>query len=117
MTVVVETITPPDLGRIVIEVELSADIQITPTIARRRVNTYVSQEIADLLHGDTPTLIWREQGAFWRVPVVLSSASKGRIGVVGVLDIDVQTGDLIITDEIVQNIEMEAERLAVNAAL
>lgn len=117
MTILVETITPPEQGRLDININLSADIHTTSVLARRNVSTYVTHYIADLLHGDTPNLVWREQGVFWRVPVVLSSPSKGRIGVVGSIDVDVQTGDLLITDELIRTIEVEAERLATNAAL
>jgi hypothetical protein len=117
MTLLIETITPPEHGRLDVDLKLSADIQITSDTARRRVSLFVTQHIADLLHGDTPDLVWREQGAFWRVPVILSAPSKGRIGVAGTIDVDVQTGELIVTDELLANIEVESSRLATNAAL
>jgi hypothetical protein len=117
MTLLVETITPPEHGRLDVDLRLSADIQIGSDMARRLVSLFVSQYIADLLHGDTPNLVWREQGAFWRVPVILSAPSKGRIGVTGTIDVDVQTGELFVTDELLASIEAESNRLANNAAL
>jgi hypothetical protein len=62
-------------------------------------------------------LVWSAQGVVWRVPVLLSAPSKGRIGVTGSLDVDVQTGELIVNDQLVNTIETEANRLAINAAL
>ena len=117
MTLLIETVTPPQQGRLDINLKFSADIQISSDTARRRVSLFVSHQIADLLHGDTPDLVWREAGAFWRVPVILSAPSKGRIGIAGAIDVDVQTGELIITDELLSNIEIESNRLATNAAL
>ena len=117
MTLLVETITLPENGKIEIKVEFSADIHTSLVEARRLVSRYVTRHIADLLHGETPTLVWRGDGAFWRVPIALSAPSKGRIGKVGQIDVNVQTGKLEISAELIEQIEEEAERLAINAAL
>ena len=98
MTVTLETITPPDTGMLSLDLRLTADIRITPDHARRSVSQFVGNHIADLLHGERPDLIIRADGAFWRVPVVLSSRSLGRIGVVASLDVDVNSGDLNISE-------------------
>ncbi|MBE7467635.1 MAG: hypothetical protein HS114_00650 [Anaerolineales bacterium] len=117
MAVTLETITPPQSGPLNIEIELTANIEITPETARRRVGVFVGNEIADLLHGDTPDLVLREDGVYWRVPVVLSSRSMGRIGQVGVIDVDVETGDLKVNDQIISEIEAHAQRFAAVTAL
>ena len=44
--------------------------------------------------GDTPTLVIAER-AVWRVPVLLTSPSRGVIGTVGSVDVDAQSGELI----------------------
>jgi hypothetical protein len=117
MAVTLETITPPQSGPLNIEIKLTANIQVTPETARRRVGVFVGNEIADLLHGDTPDLVLREDGVYWRVPVVLSSRSMGRIGQVGVIDVDVETGDLNVSDQTISEIETRAQRFATAAAL
>ncbi len=117
MTVMLETITPPESGPLDIEIKLTANIQVTSETARRRVSVFVGNEIADLLHGGPPDLVWGENGVFWRVPVVLSSRSLGRIGQVGVIDVDVETGDLAITDEVITEIEHHAQRFATGTSL
>lgn len=117
MAVTLETITPPQSGPLNIEIKLTANIQVTPETARRRVGVFVGNEIADLLHGDTPDLVLREDGVYWRVPVVLSSRSLGRIGQVGVIDVDVETGDLNVNDQIISEIEARAQRFAAVTAL
>jgi len=116
MTVMLETIKPPESGPLNIEIKLNANIQITSEAARRQVSVYVGNHIADLLHGDTPDLVLRESGVFWRVPVVLSSRSMGRIGPVGQIDVDVETGELNTTDQIISEIEDRAQRFAISAA-
>jgi hypothetical protein len=117
MTVTLETITPPDTGTLNLDLRLTADIRITPDDARRSVSKFVGNHIADLLHGDRPDLIICADGAYWRVPVVLSSKSLGRIGQVGSLDVDVESGDLRVSKHIIAEIEHNAQRFASGAAL
>jgi hypothetical protein len=117
MAVTLETITLPQSGPLNIEIKLTANILVTSEMARRRVNVFVGNEIADLLHGETPDLVLCENGVYWRVPVVLSSRSIGRIGPVGVIDVDVETGDLKVSDQTISEIEARAQRFAVAAAL
>ena len=117
MTVTLETITPPDTGMLSLDLRLTADIRITPDHARRSVSQFVGNHIADLLHGERPDLIIRADGAYWRVPVVLSSRSLGRIGVVGSLDVDVNSGDLNLSERTIAEIERNAQRFASGAAL
>lgn len=89
---------------------------MTAETARRRVSVYVGNQIADLLHGEATELVWRASGVFWRVPVVLSSRSLGRIGPVGAIDVDVESGDLSLSDQTINEIEDRARRFAVSAA-
>jgi len=117
MTVMLETITPPESGMLDIEIKLTANIQVTSETARRQVSAFVGNQIADLLYGEMPDLVLRERGAYWRVPVVLSSRSLGRIGQVGIIDVDVETGDLNITDQTIAEIGHHAQRFAISAAL
>ena len=117
MTVMLETITPPETGPLDIDIKLTANIQVTPETARRQVSVLVGNQIADLLHGERPDLVLREDGAYWRVPVVLSSRSLGRIGAVGSIDVHVETGELTITEQTVAEIEDRAQRFAVGTAL
>lgn len=117
MAVLLENITPPENGWLDIDIKIKANIRISGAVARRQVSLFVTHHIADLLRGEAPHLVWGEQGASWRVPVALSSPSKGRIGTVGTIDVDVETGRLNISDALVETLEAEAQRLAENAAL
>ncbi len=117
MTLMIETVTPPESGKFRLKLQLAADILVSADSARRRVSTFVGEEIADLLYGERPDLVWQERGVSWRVPVVLSSRALGRIGVVGAIDVDVKTGELIVSADLIQALEENAQRLAAGAAL
>ena len=117
MTIMLETVTLPESGPFDISVALSGNIQVPPETARRRVSVFVGNQIADLLHGEAPDLVLGKRGIFWRVPVALSSRSLGRIGIVGTIDVNVETGELGITNQIIEEIEQHAQRLTVSTAL
>ena len=117
MSVLLEDTSPPEQGIVNFNVHREVHIIVSATDAKRRVSVYVGDTIADLLHGESPTLVLYEKASYWRVPVVLSSRSYGRIGIVGHLDVDVVTGDIQLHQSNLQEIRTNAQRLAVGAAL
>ncbi len=117
MTILLETITPPGRGAFTVNFSISTEIVVSAEEASRAVSTFAGNRIADLLHAGSPTLVLKKQGPFWRVPVILSSRSAGRIGAVGAIDVDAQTGAFVIDETILHEIETNAERLAAGAAL
>ena len=73
MTLMIETVTPPDSGTFRLELKLAADIRVPAEAARKSVSAFVGRQIGDLLYGDRPDLVWGAAGVYWRVPVVLES--------------------------------------------
>lgn len=117
MTLMIETITPPDRGTFRLDLQLATDIRVSAETARKSVSAFVGREIGDLLHGDRPDLVWGASGVFWRVPVILSSRSFGRVGRVGAVDVNVETGELNLSDDLILLLSDNAHRLAAGAAL
>jgi hypothetical protein len=115
MSLTLEPVTIPESGPFSLELKLATNIQITAERAWRKVGVYVGDYIADLLSGETPSLVWKRNKAYWRVPVVLTGGRKGRIGIAST--IDVETGELQVNDKVIQQIEVNAERLAISNAL
>jgi hypothetical protein len=112
MAITLETINLPASGPLKLELTLTANIQVVAEKARRLVSVFVGNHISDLLHGEAPDLVLRGDGAYWRVPVILSSRSLGRIGLVGAIDVHVETGELRLNDQIIREIEQSARRFA-----
>jgi hypothetical protein len=110
MIITIETVKPPESGPFHLQLDLTADIRITPERARKKVGVYAGNHIADLLSGEMPQLVSQAEGTFWRVPVVLSSRSQERIGVVGTIDVAVDTGELEVTEPIIEAIRENARR-------
>jgi hypothetical protein len=113
MAVQLEGIKPPQSGRI--EIHVSADINITARTARQRVSRLVASELGNLLFGGDPTLVVGER-VVWRVPVTLAYPDTGPLGQIGTLDVDVETGQVMVTPEQLAKIEVEAHVLAQRAA-
>lgn len=99
MTVELDNLTLPHTAKLEVNIHLSADIQVTASIAKRRVSRLVISEIGNLLYGDSPSLLVGDR-LCWRVPVMLAYPDTGPIGQVGTLDVDVETGSVLATTQL-----------------
>ncbi len=114
MTVDLESLTP-NAGQLSINIQLSATVQVTAFSARQKVTGFVADEISTNMHGAEPTLVVGDRIS-WRVPVILSMPPAGDRGEVGTIDVDVETGQLQIAPNLIQEIESRAEYLATRTA-
>ena len=117
MSITLETVDLPDKGLFELNFHQIVDIKVHADMARRRVTRYVGDHIGDLLYGEKPSLVLQARRAVWRVPVVVATGLSGRIGQVGAVDVDVETGEFTITDELVQEIKENAHRLVTRTPL
>ena len=51
-------------------------------------------EVSNLIGADTPTLVVLHQRAVWRVPAWLGFPRQGRVGTVGTVDVDAESGQM-----------------------
>ena len=106
-----DALSLPRSGRVNVTINVSADIHITATVARRRVSRLVISEIGNLLYGGEPSLFVGER-ICWRVPVLLAYPDTGSVGQAGTLDVDVETGEISVTSEQLSEIKDHAHYLA-----
>lgn len=111
MLVTIESL-PPQFrsAEVEINIRVLATMNITPVVARRKVNVLMLEKIGNLLHGGQPALHVADR-MYWRVPVILSTPSQGRIGQAGNIDVDVETGEMIVDDKSLEEIAEHARRL------
>ena len=114
MNIRIDNLTPRT-GHLQINIQLAATVNVTAFSARQKVTGFVADEISTHLHGAEPMLIVGDK-IYWRVPVILSMPPVGDRGAVGEIDVDVETGQLHITPEILAEIEHRAEYLATCSA-
>jgi hypothetical protein len=110
MDVKLEKLTP-DAGQLSINIQLSATVNVSAFSARQKVTGFVVDEISTNMHGGEPTLIVGDR-ICWRVPIILSLPPHGDRGEVGVIDVDVETGQLKLTQATLEEITRHAEYLA-----
>jgi hypothetical protein len=93
---------------------LEVDINISAYAAKQKVNGFVLSEISYMMHAGDPNLVVDER-IYWRVPVILSLTSRGDVGEVGAIDVDVATGQLHVTPQLIMEINTRAQGLALSA--
>jgi len=116
MTVRLPGVTPPEGATVAIRVEMTAQVNITPFVARQKVTGFVILEISDRMRGDKPELVVGDR-LCWSVPVVLTSPSRGVVGKVGEILVDATTGELLLEKDTVQRMSDDADRLAERSPL
>ncbi|NJM40230.1 MAG: hypothetical protein HC853_05430 [Anaerolineae bacterium] len=77
--------------------------------ARRKVSNWLAGDVAMGLMGHAVTLVLAER-PYWRIGVVLTS-SKGIRGEVGTVDVDADTGEMLLTPELADSLLQAATAL------
>lgn len=109
----VEMIAPPlpRLADLEIDIRVRAHIHVTAFSAQRKVSRLMLDRVSNLLCGNEPTLIVSDR-LRWRVPVWLGFPATGLVGKVGELDVDVETGEVLFDQRLLQEIAERADVLA-----
>lgn len=115
MTITLDPYSIPERGKVNLHLKRSFEIKVTAEEAQRQVSHWVFDEVSYLLRGLTPTLVIAER-VVWRVPVSLGLPDLGQLGMVGVVDVDVETGAMDTTSDrqaaLIQQAEDIASRLS-----
>jgi hypothetical protein len=86
-------------------------VNIDASAARQKVNRYVGGEISLMMRGVEPALVYSKERLLWRVPIEFASPMRGRIGLLGALDVDARTGNLLISINFAEEIEANARAI------
>ncbi len=111
MTVATDGLVLPRSGHVHMEIRVSADINVGAALARRRVNAFLATHVGNLLLAAEPALVLTDH-IVWRVPVDLTAPSTGRMGRVGEIDVDVESGELLVDDVQLEGMRHRANDLA-----
>ena len=87
---------------------------VTAAAARRKVNRFVLDNVSYLMGGEQPVLAETDR-LVWRVPVVLTYPTQGVVGSVGFVDVDAESGELLLTPKTVEDIKRNARTLLTNS--
>ena len=101
----------PHTGQMQLTIQVSANVNYSARAAQRIVGRFVADEIGYLLRSGEPTLVVSDR-ICWRVPIILAFPTTGPVGTVGTIDVDVETGQLLVDSEQTAEITRHAQDLA-----
>ena len=101
-----------------LDIQLSITLGITAEQARRKLTRFLIDEVSLLIHPQAPLLVLAAANSiFWRFPLLFSMGPRGQLGQVGQVDVDAQTGEILLDDHILAEIKTHARILARSAPL
>jgi hypothetical protein len=101
----------PKTGRLAIDIKVTADVNVSAYAARKKVDALILSNVSYMMHAREAPFIIGDR-ICWRVLVILSLAKRGDVGEVGVIDVDVETGQLYITPHLITEMYDRAECFA-----
>lgn len=113
MNILLNAYALPEKGKVELKIDRSFEIKVTAEEARRKVNRWLLNEVSYLIAADPPTLVVAER-VVWRVPAWIGFPHTGRAGVVGAVDVDVETGEMNNLAEHKLEIKQNLEKLKPN---
>jgi hypothetical protein len=99
-----------------INIHITAKVNVTPFIACQKVNGLLLDKAGTGLLSESPELTTSGGRLCWRVPVALALPGRGRLGQVGSVDVDVQTGEALADNALIDDIARHASQLAASSS-
>lgn len=110
MSSLTDSLSLPRTGPLRADIRLNVDIAIGAVSAKRQVNALLATHAGNLLLADEPVLVLADR-AVWRVPIDLTAPSMGRLGRVGEVDVDAQSGELLLDNTLIEGMRKRATHL------
>lgn len=98
MKILWDQIDLPEHGTVELTLSHTFEIKVTATEARRKVNGWLLDYVSYMMRAQMPTLVIGNCVS-WHVPVVLTTPDLGAVGEVGIVHVDVKTGQMDNSDE------------------
>jgi hypothetical protein len=87
------------------------EVPISPDGARRRANGYLVTDVSMTLHAVNPVLVLGER-LVWRLFIQMRLRTLGDVAIVGTLDVDAQSGEVLsLTEQQIRAIQDQANAL------
>jgi hypothetical protein len=103
-------------SKVDVTVHVSATLNVTAFAAQQRVSGLALSEIGTGIGADHPELIVSRNRMVWRVPLFLALPDLGRIGNIGAIDVDAQTGEVLADHATFETLIRHAQQLAPSPA-
>lgn len=111
MTVELERVLFPEQAVVNITVGVSATVKVTVATAQREVSKLLLDRVGTQLNGEQPGLVAGRR-LLWRVPVWLGLPCCGPVGQVGKIDVDAQSGEILFSQQLLDEIAERGDAMA-----
>lgn len=115
MYVELDEVALPPQSEIKIAFTLTSKVNVTDLTAQRQVSRFLLDHVGNLLYGERPSLIAGRR-LLWRVPVWVGLPTVGPLGIVGHIDVDTDSGEILYTQELLESIVERSRALSQNTA-
>jgi len=101
-------------GKVEINIRVSADMNVSAFAARQQITGFVCDQISYLMGAGDPSLVISDK-LYWRVPIIFTLPGQGNLGEVGHIDVNVENGQLMVTNQLIEGIKNRAEAVALRS--
>ena len=115
MSVALKDPVLPTGASVDITIRLQSHLNISSTAAQQRANVLLIERVGDRLAAGDPELVVGER-LVWRMPVYLHWLGRTQMGPVGQLEVDTETGELLVSPQSLEDLRRNAGRAAADAA-
>lgn len=109
MQIILEPYAIPERGTF--QIHETVTIQVSADEARRQVDQWLLHEVNSQMGADQPALVVGETSV-WRVSVYWGAPHVGRVGMVGVVEVDVLSGAMDVSEQRKAELIQRAQGLA-----
>lgn len=104
VTFVLDEMTLPSTGTVKLQVDYTFDLKISAEAARRQAHTWFVGEVSYMIRAGEPALVIGQAAtgapiALWRVPAILTATHLGDVGEAGYVDIAVESGEMLDSEQ------------------
>jgi hypothetical protein len=111
MNLELQTVVLPAQAEVKIELSVTAKLNLTDVTAQHKVSKLLLDQVGNLLYGEQPSMVVGRRW-LWRVPVWLGLPTAGPVGQIGWLDVDAQTGEILFTQQQLDELAERGDELA-----
>ena len=113
MTPIVMPVSPTEKAdRLQVSVHIQAEV-LSAEAARREANYWLLKNVGNLLRADNLELLLGDQ-LVWRIDIVLTSPARGQVGIVGRIELDAVTGEVLADETLAEELTPRAHDLVTN---
>lgn len=104
VALVLDEMTLPSTGTVKLQLDYTFDLRISAEAARKQAHTWFVGEVSYMIRAGEPALVIGQAAtgapiALWRVPAILTATHLGDVGEAGYVDIVVESGEMLDSEQ------------------